>query len=186
VFETSASFEVFDREFDCGVLAMEPVDVDDITVEVSEERMVSPVGPQFLLRLLGEAGPANDHATRDSLGSLPGRVGAFGDFGFAVAGVFDPLPRGLRNRGDRGLDRTDIGSDRHRVTHIEPGEVDDRVVVPEPRIEPERQRSGQVIAAGPSDEFVDETFRAALNVCRTVTESAVQDLAVAAIVASNG
>ena len=68
MFETGTGFEVLDRQFDGGVLAMEPVNLDGIAIEVSEERVMAPVGPQFLLRFLGETGPANDHATRDSLG----------------------------------------------------------------------------------------------------------------------
>lgn len=41
VLETGAGLEVFDCEFDGGVLAMEPIDVDDVTVEVGEERVVT-------------------------------------------------------------------------------------------------------------------------------------------------
>ena len=58
MFETGTGFEVFDCEFDRGVLAMEPVDLDDITGQVGEEGMVTPVRPQFLLGGVGESGAA--------------------------------------------------------------------------------------------------------------------------------
>jgi hypothetical protein len=186
--EIRSGFEILDREFDGRVLAMEPIDVNDVTGEVGEERMVAPVGPQFLLCGVGESCAADNHPTCHPFGSVTGGVRALGDLRLAVAGVVNVLPGVVGNRHDRCLHRTatTLVLIAIVVVHIGPCQVDDGGVVPEPRIEPKRQRSGQVIAAGPSDEFVDDTFRAALSVCRTVTESAVQDLAVAAIVASNG
>ena len=164
MFETGTGFEVFDCEFDRGVLAMEPVDLDDITGQVGEEGMVTPVRPQFLLGGVGESGAANDHAPRFPFGSVPGGVYAFGDLCLAVAGVVDVSPGIIVDGGDRCLDRINIGSDRHRVAHVEACQVDDRVVVPEPGIEPERQRPGRIVATGPGDEFVDEAFCASLSV----------------------
>ena len=43
--ETGPGFQVFDREFDHGVFAMEPVDVHHVTGEVSKERMMPPIRP---------------------------------------------------------------------------------------------------------------------------------------------
>ena len=45
--ESGASLQIFDGEFDGGVFAMEAVDGDDVTGEVGEERVVTPVGPQL-------------------------------------------------------------------------------------------------------------------------------------------
>ena len=106
--ESGAGLEVLDGQLDGGVLAMEPVDVDDVTVEVGEERVVTPVGPQFLLCGVGEAGAANDHSSGHSFGALAGGVVAFGDFGFAVVGVGDRLPGVIGDADDRGVDRTTL------------------------------------------------------------------------------
>ena len=51
MFESGAFFEVADGELDDGVLAVERVDVDGVAVEVGEERVVSPVGPQLAARV---------------------------------------------------------------------------------------------------------------------------------------
>ncbi len=50
MFESGTFFEVADREFDDGVVAVELVDLDRRAVEIGEERVVAPVGPQLLLR----------------------------------------------------------------------------------------------------------------------------------------
>ena len=47
--ESGAFFEVADGELDDGVVTVEPVDVDGVTVEIGEEGVVPPVGPQPLL-----------------------------------------------------------------------------------------------------------------------------------------
>ena len=52
VLETGAFFQVTDRELDHSVLAVELVDLDNITVDVGEEPMVSPVGPQLHVGLM--------------------------------------------------------------------------------------------------------------------------------------
>ena len=96
VFESGAFFEVADGELDDGVLAVEPVDGDDVVVEVGEKRVVSPVGPQSLLGSAGEPGAAHDQSMRALSATGPGRVGGLRDLGFAVVGVRDALPRVCR------------------------------------------------------------------------------------------
>ena len=54
-----------------------------------------------------------------SFGALAGGVVAFGDLGLAVFGVFDRLPGVIGDARNRGVDRADTGSDRHRVTDVE-------------------------------------------------------------------
>ena len=88
VFEPGAVFEVADGELDGGVLTMEPIDFDDVAVEIGEERVVPPVGPQLLLGSPGEPGAAHDQ----SAGELAGRVGRLGDLGLAAVGVLDVDP----------------------------------------------------------------------------------------------
>ena len=60
MFESGTCFQVFDGEFNRGVFAMEPVDVDNVAGHVGEEGVVSPIRPQFLLCGPGEAGAANN------------------------------------------------------------------------------------------------------------------------------
>ena len=60
--ESGAVFEVTDREFDRGVVAVELVDVDGRHVEAGDERVVTPVGPQLRLGRVDEAGAAHDEA----------------------------------------------------------------------------------------------------------------------------
>ena len=72
VLESGSGLEVLDRQLDGGVLAMEPIDFDDVAGQVGEERVVAPVGPQLLLGAAGEdgcAGPRDDA----SPSSFPGR-----------------------------------------------------------------------------------------------------------------
>jgi hypothetical protein len=47
VCEAGAGVEVLDRQLDSGVLAMEPVDLDEVTGQIGKERVVTPTGPQF-------------------------------------------------------------------------------------------------------------------------------------------
>ena len=44
LFESGAFFSVADGEFDDGVVTVEPVDVDGVTVEVGQEGVVTPSG----------------------------------------------------------------------------------------------------------------------------------------------
>ena len=103
--DPGTGLQVFDRQLDGGMFAVEPVDVHDVAVEVFEKRTVAPVGPEFLLHGAGEAGAANDHPPRHSSGALAGPMSAFGDFGLAVFGVLDRLPSVLRNARDCVVDR---------------------------------------------------------------------------------
>ena len=60
VLEPGAVFEVADGELDGGVVAVELVDVDGRQVEVGDEGVVTPVGPQLRLGGIGEPGAAHD------------------------------------------------------------------------------------------------------------------------------
>ncbi len=60
VFESGSFFEITDRESHDSVLTVEPIDGDGVVCEVGQERVVSPVRPQFGLVLVGEAGPSHD------------------------------------------------------------------------------------------------------------------------------
>ena len=105
VVEPGPFFEVADGEFDDGVVAVEPVDVDGVAVDVGEEGVVTPVGPQTLLGGAGQPG-----ATHDRVGAscrrrpCAGGVGTLGDLRFAVGGVVDGRPGVLGDAGDRRRD----------------------------------------------------------------------------------
>ena len=75
VLEPGAFFEVADGELDGGVVAVELVDGDGGRVEVGDEGVVSPVGPQLGLGGVGEPGAAHDEPERvvGSLGRAAGR-----------------------------------------------------------------------------------------------------------------
>lgn len=186
MFEPGAGLQVLDGEFDGGVLAVEPIDGNDVAGQVGEERVVPPVGPELLLGGAGQAGPANHEAPGHSSGACAGGVVAFGDLGFVVAGVLDRLPSGFVDAGDRCLDRSHVGSDRHRVARVGTPQVGDRVAVPKARVEPERQVAGRVVAPCAGDEFVDEACCAALGVRGAFLKRPCKISPVPAIVASNG
>jgi hypothetical protein len=65
VFESGTVFEVTDRQLDAGVVAVELVDGGGAELDVGDEGVVSPVGPQPLLGRVGEPGAAHHqpHAT---------------------------------------------------------------------------------------------------------------------------
>ena len=98
--ETGPGFQVFDRRFDHGVFAMEPVDLDHLTGQVSEERMMPPIRSQFLLLGIGEPCPANNQTPCQSFLAPPRGVEAFSHLGFAVAGVVNVGPLILVDRDD--------------------------------------------------------------------------------------
>ena len=58
MFESGTFFEVFDGEFDHGVVTVEPVHLDGGAGQVGEECVVTPVGPQLELGGVGESGAA--------------------------------------------------------------------------------------------------------------------------------
>ena len=60
VLEPGAFFEVADGELDGGVVAVELVDLDGRQLDVGDERVVAPVGPQPRLGGVGEPGAAHD------------------------------------------------------------------------------------------------------------------------------
>jgi hypothetical protein len=51
VFDTATFSQVTDRELDDGVMTVKPV---HLTIEVGEERVMSPFGPQLQLLLVGQ------------------------------------------------------------------------------------------------------------------------------------
>ena len=69
VVETGAVFEVADGELDGGVVAVELVDLDGRRLDVGDEGVVPPVGPQLCLGGVGEPGAAHDEPDV-TLGSL--------------------------------------------------------------------------------------------------------------------
>ena len=79
---------------------MELVDVDGGAVEVGEERVVPPIGPQSLLCFAGEAGASNHETAGDLMCAFAGGVRAISDLGLAVGGVVDLDPGGLGDRCD--------------------------------------------------------------------------------------
>ena len=88
----------------------------------------------------------------------------FADLRPPIGGVLDLDPRLLRNAGDRRGDALDVRSDRHRVAHVQPVQRGDRVVRPEPRIEPDGQLTSRAGATDTGDQLVDEPARTALGV----------------------
>jgi hypothetical protein len=60
VFEPGAVFEIADGELDGGVVAAELVDGDGSQLDVGDEGVVAPVGPQLCLGGVGEPGAAYD------------------------------------------------------------------------------------------------------------------------------
>ena len=74
VVESGALFQVTDGEFADGVVTVEPVDVDGVTVEVGQEGVVPPVRPQPLLERIGEAGASHDQAAGHVSPSAAGAV----------------------------------------------------------------------------------------------------------------
>ena len=126
------SFEVADGELDDGVVSVEPVDVDGVTVEVGQEGVVTPVGPQPQLDRVGEAGAPHDQSAGHLAATAAGGVGTLGDLGLTVGGVVDLLPGVLGNFRDRRSNALRVGAHGHRVTLVQPPQGGDRVVGPEP------------------------------------------------------
>lgn len=91
-------------------------------------------------------------------------------------GVLDLLPGVLGDRRDGVSDAFRAAADRHRVAHVQAVQRDDRVVRPEPRIEPDRQRTGRAGATDAGDQLFEETDRAALGVRRSLPHPRVQHL----------
>ena len=97
VLESRTFFEVPDGEFDAGVVAVEGVDVDGVTLQIGHEGEVAPLGPQRGLAT-DQAGAPHDEAA-----SL---VVALGHLGLAVGGVLDRGPGRLvdgRDGAEHGL-----------------------------------------------------------------------------------
>ena len=69
-----------------------------------------------------------------------------------------------------------VGAHGHRVAHVEPVQRGDGVVGPEPRIDPDGERTGGAGAAHPGDELVDEPAGAALGVGLPFAHPGVQHL----------
>ena len=120
---------------------------------------------------------SHDQATCHLLLAGAGGVIAFSDFGFAVGGVLDRSPCVIGDRCDGVVNAFAGATHSHRVAHVQPVQHGDRVVGPEPGIEPDRQRSGRIGAADTGDEFVDEPSGPALGVRRSFPHPSVQHLA---------
>jgi len=100
VLHAGTLFQVADREFDAGMVAMERVKLDRGCLEIGQEREVPPVGPELLVRA-DEACSADDEASP--------LVGRLGDLGKAVWGVRHFGPGLLGNRGNRRGDSHVVG-----------------------------------------------------------------------------
>ena len=62
VLEARSFLQVADGQLDRGVLAVERVHLDERQIEVGDEGVMTPIGPQRSLGALGEAGAAHDQA----------------------------------------------------------------------------------------------------------------------------
>ena len=116
----SAIFQLADREFDNGMVAVKPVRFGGVQVgAVRDEGVVSPRREQGLLGLVGEAGAAH-HETHGAMIFLAGAaalIGGFSDLGEPAEGVVDVLPGVISNRGDSGSDLAVVG-DGDRSGHL--------------------------------------------------------------------
>ena len=124
-------------------------------VEVGDEGVVAPVGPQPLLGGAGEPGAAHDE-THPTLGSLAvvsaGDVGGLGDLSVTAVGVGDVDPVVLVDGGDR---RADAGLQAHRDRpgDIEPVEGVDQLPAVEAGVGAHRQRPTGTGSAQAGDHF---------------------------------
>lgn len=173
VLEPGAFFEVTDRELHSGVVAVELVDLDGGGVEVGDERVVTPVGPELTLRRLGETGPADHETDTVSLLALAGHVGGVGDLGLPPVGVDDVDPLVVVDAVDRGAYGL-VDGDRDRPVDPETGQRVDELPRPEPRIGPQRQRPGRAATADPGNELLNEAFVASLR--RPLAEPGMEHL----------
>ncbi len=112
-FETGTFFEVADREFDDGVVAVELVEGNGVAVEVGQERVVAPVGPERCLCRVNEAGAAArpDAGATSSVSGLPSHSGGCGGGECAFHG-------GAGSREDGGVflkDEDGVGGDDEGV-----------------------------------------------------------------------
>ena len=130
------SFQVADGELDDGVVTVEAVDVDGVTGEVGDKGVVTPVGPQPLLGVSVRRVRRTISRRVTWRRPLAGGVGALGDLGLTVDGVVDVDPGVVGNRRDRCGDPCRVGAHGHRVAHVEAPQGGDRVVGPEPRVDP--------------------------------------------------
>lgn len=172
--QAGSGFEVADGELDDGVTSMEGVDGDGGAVEIGHEAVVTPVRPETLLGAVGDTGAAHDEAADHLTASGAGGVGGVGDLGLTVGRVVDVLPSILGDGGDRRRDGGGVAAHGHRVAHVEPVQRGDRVVGPEPRVDPHGQRAGGAGAPHPGDELVDEQPGATLSVGGTFAHPGVQ------------
>ena len=105
--EAGAVFEVADRELDRCVVAVELVDLNDGQVEVGDERVVTPVGPQLCLDRIDEAGAAHHEPELAPLLLVvtAGHIAGLGDRGLAAVGIHDRRPRLLGDGVNAGSQR---------------------------------------------------------------------------------
>jgi len=117
---STAFFQLSDREFDDGVLAVETVGFDGVQVgAVGDEAVMTPAREQCLLGGVGEAGAAH-HQAHDATVFVAGPaafVGGFGVLRVPAEGVVDIGPGLVSNRCDRGCDLVVVG-DRDRSGHV--------------------------------------------------------------------
>ena len=137
--KAGAFFEVADGELDNGVGAVEPVSGGGVVFGVGDERVVPPVGPQSLLRALGEAGAAHHEAHGAPVFAAAGGVVGLGDLGMAAFGVGDVGPGVVGDCLDRCAHS---GSERDgdRPLGVVAVETVDQLAGPEPRVGAHRER----------------------------------------------
>ena len=134
VLESGAFFEVADGEFNGGVFTMELIGLDRIQIgAVGDERVVSPVGPQASLSLIGETSAAHDQPDAAGVFACAGRVDGFSDLSHAADGVVDVSPGVLADRGDR-LFHVFVQADSDRPADVVGVESVDQFPGPEPGI----------------------------------------------------
>ena len=102
VLEPGTLLQIPDREFDHGVLTMEPVGFNHGDVMIRcDERVVPPIGPQLCLGFLGETGPAHDQPDRALLAAFAAGVDRLSDLGPAAERVIDIDPPRVVDARDR-------------------------------------------------------------------------------------
>ena len=91
VAEHCTVFEVADGELDDGAVAMEPVNVNGVTVQVGEEGVMTPPGHRRCCKGVSQPGATHDQSARRAPAACAGGVGTLGDC-FADGAVVDGRP----------------------------------------------------------------------------------------------
>jgi len=146
------------------------VDVVDRLGAVGDERVMTPVGKQLGLIVLG----VQVHATHDQPVGAERRLGQLADARVGVVG--DGLPSVVGDQSDlSGHDLVHRHADRE-LTAL-PAQARDHLLIPEPRVGAQQDLPGRAGAPDAGEQLVDEAQRPALRVRRTLAQANMQDLA---------